>query len=110
MCNSLQRHYTLCGHVLTEASSLYWELCRNALTTDKRCTFAIFSEERHREDGKCPTCLAASAKEVDEPKVKARVEGKGRLRRRDGNKGMSGRGIKVKGTRNEEGGGIENFR
>lgn len=110
MCNSLQRHYPLCGHVLTEASSLYWELCRNALATEKRCTFAIFSEQRHREQGKCPTCLAASVKEVDEPEEKARVEWKGRLRRRDGNTGMRGRGIKVKGTRKEERGGIEKFR
>jgi hypothetical protein len=54
--------------------------------------------------------LAASVKEVDEPEEKARVEWKGRLRRRDGNTGMRGRGIKVKGTRKEERGGIEKFR
>jgi hypothetical protein len=110
MCNSLQRHYPLCGHVLTEASSLYWELCPNALTTDKRCTFAVFSEQLYLENGKCPACSAACVKEVEEAEATARAEWKGRLKRRDGNKGLRSRGIKVKGTRNEEGGGIENFR
>lgn len=54
--------------------------------------------------------MAASVKEVEEPEEKARVEWKGRLRKRDGNKGMRGRGIKVKGTRKEEVGEIEKFR
>jgi hypothetical protein len=54
--------------------------------------------------------LAASVKEVDKPEEKGGVEWKGRLRRRDGNMGMRGRGIKVKGTRKGEGVGIEKFR
>jgi len=47
--------------------------------------------------------LAASAMEVDKQEEKGGVEWKRRLRRRDGNKGMSGRGIKVKGAKKEEG-------
>jgi hypothetical protein len=103
MCNALQRHYTLCGHVLTEPSTHYWEPCRNALLTGQRCGFAVFSEKLYDAEGKCPTCVAAWVKEVDEREEKARKEWRGRLRKRDGNKGG-------KGGKGAEDGGIETLR
>lgn len=82
----------------------YWEPCRNALLNGKRCSFAVFSEELHRTEGKCPTCVAAWVMEVDEREEKARKEWRGRLRKRDENKG--GKGSKEAAKE----GGIETLR
>jgi hypothetical protein len=82
MCNSYEIQYTLCGHTTTSKSQAdqYWELCRNAITINKRCDFAVFAEAYKDMGGRCPQCVRKWVEEVDEREEKAREQWKERLR------------------------------
>jgi hypothetical protein len=83
MCNSYEMQYTLCGHITPSTfknqTDQYWELCRNALLTNKKCDFAVLAEGFKDKEGRCPSCM--------EREEKAKEKWRARLRARRGKEG-----------------------
>lgn len=112
MCNSHHTHYRLCGHTLTPPSQAeqHWAFCQYALSTGKRCDFAVFSEVLHVDEGRCPSCVEKWVREVDEKDERGRREWRGRLRRREAKRGEREKDRMGGGMGMGKGGRVETLR